>query len=688
MAIKTLAVKYRPISFDDVVEQDEVKAILRQQLQTGTTKNAYLFVGSAGTGKTTCARIFANEINKFKGNPIEMDAASNNSVEDARDLIQQANTKSIDSDYKVFIIDECFPSNTQILTQSGNKFISEIVPGDNVQSMSGLHKVTNVFKNSVLTNRLCCVKIGDRNIITTIDHLFFTENGWIKAQDLRRDDIIYDSKNLSKLWKRISSNTKSQRCKVLLSPMFSRVSKKDLCTKEKNYQMSDMWDINDSTYIQYEKDLLKEMQGYDDFHVRKTDNEYRIRYGVTETIIRAYVEEQSDEGQKEYTNNAGYEREESDTTPMAYKSWWKWEIYNSADTLVASIREWLGIRISDKYKKSELARKTVTVVLQSRPWLTKNETCDRGGWHSTQMEKQFIKRCKKDRMSNRLRVESVEIYKRGYNDELFRSSFTDTELSGEYVTMYDLEVEHDHCYFANDVLVHNCHMLTNAAWNALLKLIEEPPAMSIFVFCTTDPQKIPKTILSRVQRYDFQRISTESIADRLKFILGSELNGTEHQYDTDAIKYIAKVAAGGMRDAITMLDKCLSYSEDLTLENVVKALGLVDYDKMIDLASKLLVSKDAEGVLNIIEDVHNAGKDLKQFMKTFTNFVLDLCKYANTRKMQFLDTPAIHEDDVAYLSEQEDCVKLLSELIKLNAEIKWDTSPRGMIEATLLLQII
>lgn len=107
MAIKTLAVKYRPLSFDDVVEQDEVKAILRQQLQTGTTKNAYLFVGSAGTGKTTCARIFANEINNFKGNPIEMDAASNNSVDDARDLIQQAKTKSIDSDYKVFIIDEC-----------------------------------------------------------------------------------------------------------------------------------------------------------------------------------------------------------------------------------------------------------------------------------------------------------------------------------------------------------------------------------------------------------------------------------------------------------------------------------------------------------------------------------------------------------------------------------------------------
>lgn len=163
---------------------------------------------------------------------------------------------------------------------------------------------------------------------------------------------------------------------------------------------------------------------------------------------------------------------------------------------------------------------------------------------------------------------------------------------------------------------------------------------------------------------------------------------TKINYSNDAIEYIAKVAAGGMRDAITMLDKCLSYSEDLTLENVVKALGLVDYDMMIDLASSVLVSKDADKMLGIINSVYNAGKDLKQFMKTFANFVLDLCKYNCTNQMKFLDTPAIHEDDIAYLAEQEGCVQLLSELIKLNAEIKWDSSPRGVIEATLLLQII
>ena len=106
MAIKSLAIKYRPTTFDDVVEQDNIKIILKQQLESDTIKHAYLFVGGAGTGKTTCARIFANEINKGQGNPIEMDAASNNSVEDIRLIIQQAQTKSLDSEYKIFIIDE------------------------------------------------------------------------------------------------------------------------------------------------------------------------------------------------------------------------------------------------------------------------------------------------------------------------------------------------------------------------------------------------------------------------------------------------------------------------------------------------------------------------------------------------------------------------------------------------------
>lgn len=107
MSVKSLAVKYRPHDWASVTEQSSTKIILQQQLESGEVKNAYLFCGPAGCGKTTCARIFANDINKGEGNPIELDAASNNGVDDVREIIQQAKTKSLDSEYKIFIIDEC-----------------------------------------------------------------------------------------------------------------------------------------------------------------------------------------------------------------------------------------------------------------------------------------------------------------------------------------------------------------------------------------------------------------------------------------------------------------------------------------------------------------------------------------------------------------------------------------------------
>ena len=335
MAVKSLAIKYRPTGWDEVVEQGAIKMILQQQLESEEVKNAYLFCGGAGTGKTTCARIFANAINNYKGNPIEMDAASNSGVEDVRAIIQQAKTKSLDSEYKIFIIDEC-------------------------------------------------------------------------------------------------------------------------------------------------------------------------------------------------------------------------------------------------------------------------------------------------------------------------------------------------------------HSISNTGWQAFLKLIEEPPAKSIFIFCTTDPQKIPKTILSRVQRYDFQRISHEAVVRRLEYICYCE---DVEIVELDALEYIAKLADGGMRDAITLMDKCLSYDRDLTIHNVVDALGITDYDTMFHLTDSI-IQHDADRVIKIVEEVHRSGKDLKQFIKTYTNFVLDLCKYGCLRTFEFIEIPSIHKMrlDKYTTSDYEDFTRLLNTMVKLNSDIKWETSPKPVIQAVLILR--
>lgn len=325
----SLAIKYRPKSFDEVVEQSATKVILEQQLKSGEIKNAYLFCGSAGTGKTTCARIFANEINKGKGTPIELDAASNNSVDDVREIIAQSKTTSLDSEYKVFIIDEC-------------------------------------------------------------------------------------------------------------------------------------------------------------------------------------------------------------------------------------------------------------------------------------------------------------------------------------------------------------HALSNSAWQAMLKVLEEPPKKSIFIFCTTDPQKIPKTILSRVQRFDFQRISQQQIFLRLCYVMSKEYPDNKEK---GGLEYIAKLAQGGMRDALTMLDKCLAYSTNLTVENVTKALGIPSYELLLRMF-RAYFDYDKEERLKVIHEVYMSGYDLKQFIKHFTNFVLDFSKWILGVK-DYLDCPLTDEIKSAFLEYEDIDTQevLLATLIKLQTEIKWDTNPLHRIEA-------
>lgn len=233
-------------------------------------------------------------------------------------------------------------------------------------------------------------------------------------------------------------------------------------------------------------------------------------------------------------------------------------------------------------------------------------------------------------------------------------------------------------------IVDECHSLSNGAWQALLKTLEEPPKFTIFIFCTTNPEKIPATILSRVQRYNFQKISNEGIVERLGYIIAQEIVHNEDIiYTEDAVDYIAKVSTGGMRDAITLLDKCLSLSRTLNLENVLKTIGGEDYNTFI-LFLTALQNKEKETAITTIENIYNAGKDVKQFMKDFAKFVLEVEKYALYKNFDYISLPNTLENELEQLIEGS-LFNVMDFVVSLNNQIKWDNDPKTLIELSILI---
>lgn len=230
-------------------------------------------------------------------------------------------------------------------------------------------------------------------------------------------------------------------------------------------------------------------------------------------------------------------------------------------------------------------------------------------------------------------------------------------------------------------IIDECHALSNAAWQVFLKCLEEPPQKTIFIFCTTDPQKIPNTILSRVQRFDFQRITPNGILARLEQICGKE----KIKYEKEALEYISRFVSGGMRDGISLMDKCLAYADKLTLEGVFDVVGSVNFEDVFALL-ELIEEKgkgDSKAAIDILHKVFNAGKDLKQFCLGFVNVLMDLAKYQLTKDYavcRYAPEKFLKEYLKATKYTRYEFLDLIDSLNELNYRIKWDNAPLALIE--------
>ncbi len=181
-------------------------------------------------------------------------------------------------------------------------------------------------------------------------------------------------------------------------------------------------------------------------------------------------------------------------------------------------------------------------------------------------------------------------------------------------------------------IIDEVHMMTPGAFNALLKTLEEPPAHVIFIMATTEVHKILPTIISRCQRFDFTKISNEDIVKRMKVIVDKE----NFTCDDDALELIAKLADGGMRDALSILEQCVAYNDQhLTLEDVNAVYGLISLDKKIHLI-KVLLTRDMKQALQLLDDMKTNGIDIKRLTLDLVDILKDIIIYRNTHDESIL----------------------------------------------------
>ena len=234
-------------------------------------------------------------------------------------------------------------------------------------------------------------------------------------------------------------------------------------------------------------------------------------------------------------------------------------------------------------------------------------------------------------------------------------------------------------------IIDEVHMLSIGAFNALLKTLEEPPSYVIFILATTEVHKIPITILSRCQRYDFKRISIETITSRMQELMEAE--GV--QVEERALRYVAKTADGSMRDALSLLDQCIAFhfGKELTYEKVLDVLGAVDTEVFSRLYRQVL-NRDVLGCINLLEEIIMQGRELTQFVSDFSWYLRNLLLVKTSDNME--DVIDVSKDNLVRLQEEaketdmDTIIRYIRIFSELSAKMKYATQKRILLEVALI----
>lgn len=660
---QSLANKFRPTTFDEVSEQESIRVILENQIKTNNIKHAYLFCGGAGTGK---AQPLDSDIMTIRGYKKMKDISVGDKLIDGlgnQTIVTGIYPQGFKPIYKITFSDRtstlCSDEHIWKVGKYSNYKGQVIWQNMTVKELlqNGLKKANNKgWKYRIPVPQINC---WEDNI--SIDPYLL---GYLIGDgDLGSSKSIKVSIYENDIFEKIDNILKSIGYKLHLCNSEDNL-KKDYNIVQINFEYSNQFKDN-TGFVKYIQKLNLRCNSLEK-HIPKEYlfSSIECRQKLLQGLFDA-------DGYIDHANNYVFTTSSSQL---------------SAD--FAFLVRSLGGTDTVVEKPSAYKKNGKTIV------------CENHFDHTIKFENDF-QFCSSNKHLNKIKPKQNGPQRR----------IIDIEYVGEQQCQCIMVDSEDHTYMTNDLIVthntttariianminegkgkpieldcasHNgvddmreileechtrpligkykiflmdeCHMLTVQAWNSLLKVLEEPPSYVIFLFCTTDPQKIIQTILSRVQRFNFSRISTEGIIKRLKYIISQEnkdyLNDTsippeelnERQkanaqgavyinYEEEAVEYLARLAKGGMRDAITSLEKCLDYSTNLTLENVHKVMsGGVDEETLLKMM-RLILDKNAKASLLCFNEIYMSGIDTSLFLKLYIEYLENCIKFIITQQ--------------------------------------------------------
>ena len=230
-------------------------------------------------------------------------------------------------------------------------------------------------------------------------------------------------------------------------------------------------------------------------------------------------------------------------------------------------------------------------------------------------------------------------------------------------------------------IIDEVHMLSTGAFNALLKTLEEPPAHVKFILATTEPQKLPATILSRCQRFDFKKISNEDISKRLQYVCDE----SKIEITKEALNIISVLAEGAMRDALSILERCLQEGNEKIDENLVKDLVGIPKLTFISQIIEAIVENDIEQTIKTVEDVMGQGKDLTNLLWELIKYTKDILVWKTTQKLEIYSKEELEQiKSISEKVSKERLLTMIYTLSELESEMKWSSQKAVLFEVAMI----